>query len=139
MKRYQFDVIIADVDCRDQMHLHSLLGVLQESAARNAEDFGWGASTMDRKNAAWVILRMSVRMKRRPRIGESISVETWSRGYKRLYYFREFLIYDEDSNLIGKATSMWIAIDKTTRRPLRPKIFEEISVRASIDRSNDSF
>lgn len=135
MSKYKFDVIIADVDCRDQMHFHSLFGVLQESAARNAEDFGWGASTMDRENAAWVILRMSVRMKRRPEIGETILVETWSRGYKRLYFFRDFLIYSMDKELIGKATSMWIAIDKTSRRPLRPQRFDKISEKASIDRT----
>ncbi len=132
--QYQFDVMASDVDFRDQIHLHSLFGILQEAAARNAEEFGWGASTMDRQNAAWIILRMSVRMLRRPTIGERVSIETWSRGYYRLFFLRDFLIYDEDGSTIGKATSMWLAVNKSTRRPLRPQMFDDVSSVVSMDR-----
>lgn len=134
MNQYQFDVMASEVDFRDQMHWHSLFGILQESAAQNAEDHGWGASTMDRENAAWVILRMSVRMIRRPTLGEKVKVETWSRGYRRLFFFRDFLIYDSASNTIGRATSMWLAVDKSTRRPIRPQKFDDVSSVVSMDR-----
>lgn len=135
MNQYNFDVLTADVDYRDRIHLQSLFCMLQEAAGRNAEEYGWGASAMDAEAASWIILRMSVRMQRLPKFGEKVSIETWSRGYRRLFFLRDFIISDGDGAVIGRATSVWIGVDKGTRRPLRPERFDAISAVASVDRS----
>lgn len=135
MNQYYFDVLAADVDYRDRIHLHSLFGMLQEAAGRNAEEYGWGASAMDAEAVSWIILRMSVRMERLPKFGEKVCIETWSRGYRRLYFLRDFILSDRAGLEIGRATSVWIAVDKRTRRPLRPERFDAVSSVASLDRA----
>ena len=44
------------------------------------------------------------------------------------------MIYDSASNTIGRATSMWLAVDKSTRRPIRPQKFDDVSSVVSMDR-----
>jgi acyl-ACP thioesterase len=134
MNQYHFNVSAADVDYRDRIHWHSLFGMLQEAAGRNAEEYDWGASSMDAHAASWIILRMSVRMRRLPKFCEQVSIATWSRGYRRLYFLRDFIISDGEGVEIGSATSVWIAVDKGSRRPLRPERFDAVSAVASVDR-----
>lgn len=124
-----------DVNYQDTLHLHSLFGMLQEAASRNASEFGWGADVMDSRNACWLLLRMSVSMESLPSWGDTIQIETWSRGSQRLYFLRDFIVYNSDGETIGKATSMWIAADKESHRPIRPSMFEDISEKASDPRS----
>ncbi len=133
MNQYPFIVSAADVDYRDRIHWHALFGMLQEAAGRNAEEYGWGASFMDAQGASWIILRMSVRMQRLPKYNEKVNVTTWSRGYKRLYFLRDFIVSGENNAEIGRATSVWIAVDQESRRPLRPDRFETVSAVASVD------
>lgn len=134
MNRYSFRIMTADVDFREHLHMHALFGMLQEAAARNAEELGWGPVAMDDMNASWIILRMSVRLEKKPVLSERIFIETWSRGYERLLFIRDFLIYDSKDSIIGRATSSWIPIDKSSGKPIRPQFFDQISERAYNER-----
>lgn len=134
VSEYHFQVLGPDVNYQDKLHLHSLLGFLQEAASRSASEHGWGSGEMDENNACWLLIRMSVVMSELPSWQDKLTVKTWSRGFKRLYFLRDFLICDFEGQEIGKATSMWIAADKKTHRPIRPDVFSKISAEASVDR-----
>ena len=117
---YTYDINGTDTDYKDQIHMHALLSMMQEAASRNASVYGWGAEVLDGLNICWLLLRISVRMEERPSWLQKIRIETWSRGAERLYFNRDFLIYDESGRKIGGASSVWILADKTTHRPVRP-------------------
>lgn len=134
VSEYHFQVFGPDVNFQDKLHLHSLFGMLQEAASRSAAEHGWGAEAMDKHNACWLLLRMSVTMSKLPSWQDQVTVSTWSRGFERIYFLRDFLIHDSLGHEIGKATSMWIAADKNSHRPIRPVLFAEISEEASIDK-----
>jgi len=55
-----------------------------------------------------------------PSWGDHITIETWSRGKDRIFFFRDFRIFDKDNHLIGVATSTWIVADKNSHRPIKP-------------------
>ena len=134
VSEYHFQVLGPDVNHCDKLHLHSLFGMLQEAASRSAAEHGWGSDGMDEQNACWLLLRMSVVMTKLPSWQDQLTVKTWSRGFQRIYFLRDFLIYDSSGHEIGKATSMWIAADKNSHRPIRPVLFTKISEEASIDK-----
>lgn len=134
VSEYHFQVLGPDVNYQDKLHLHSLFGMLQEAASRSAAEHGWGADAMDKHNACWLLLRMSVAMSKLPSWGDELTIATWSRGFQRIYFLRDFLIYDSLGQEIGKATSMWIAADLNSHRPIRPVLFSEISAEASIEK-----
>ena len=128
---YTYDINGTDTDYKDQIHMHALLSMMQEAASRNASVYGWGAEVLDGLNICWLLLRISVRMEERPSWLQKIRIETWSRGAERLYFNRDFLIYDESGRKIGGASSVWILADKTTHRPVRPDTILQYAKAAS--------
>ena len=128
---YTYDINGTDTDYKDQIHMHAILSMMQEAASRNASVYGWGAEVLDGLNICWLLLRVSVRMEKRPSWLQKIRIETWSRGAERLYFNRDFNIYDESGLKIGGASSVWILADKTTHRPVRPDAILQYAQKAS--------
>src|ERR1035437_7189951 len=85
---YTFDIHSTDTDYKDQIQMHSLFSMMQEAASRNADVYGWGPEVLDKIDTCWLLLRVSVRMDKRPSWLDKISIETWSRGTDRLYFLR---------------------------------------------------
>ena len=128
---YTYDIHGTDTDYKDQIQMHSLFSMMQEAASLDASVYGWGAEHLDKLDTCWLLLRMSVRMARRPSWLEKITVETWSRGTERLYFLRDFILYDESGMKIGVGSSVWILANRSTHRPVRPSALEEITRKAA--------
>jgi len=128
---YTYDIHGTDTDYKDQIQMHSLFSMMQEAASLNAAAYGWGPDVLDQTDTCWLLLRMSVRMKRRPAWLEKIKIETWARGADRLYFLRDFFIYDQSGDKIGGASSVWILANKKTHRPVRPDILNDHTLLAA--------
>lgn len=70
-------------------------------------------------NFGWMLNRWKVKVERYPRAGETIRIKSWISGVDKFYAYREFLVYDEENLVIGKATAIWIFIDMKRKRPIR--------------------
>jgi len=109
------------IDKSDSMTLNSIFNLFQEAAISHAENLGVGREAMARTNQVWILSRMSVQVDRRPRYGETVTVRTWPRGAEKLLTRRDYDILDANGQAAVRATSSWIIIDITKRRPLRPQ------------------
>jgi medium-chain acyl-[acyl-carrier-protein] hydrolase len=118
--RYEYEIRGTDTDFKDQIQLHSLFSMMQEAASLSAADYGWGSDVTDASGTCWFLVRMSVRMTTRPAWLEKITIETWSRGADRLFFLRDFILYDEKGTEIGAGSSTWILANKISHRPVRP-------------------
>lgn len=118
---YRFTIIGPETDIHDRLHYHSLFAMLQEAACMDADRHGFGSDKMDELTACWLILRMKVVMKKIPKWKDTIYIRTWSMGFERLFFNRDFDIFDEDKNLIGEATSVWVIAHQGDHRPIRPQ------------------
>lgn len=116
---HTFHVASSDVDFQDKIYFHALLGMIQEAASSSAHIMGCGSIFMDDNSSCWLLIKMSVRMNSMPSWGDHITIETWSRGKDRIFFFRDFRIFDKDNHLIGVATSTWIVADKNSHRPIK--------------------
>lgn len=123
---YSYEIRNTDTDYRDELHYASLFSLMQESAYRNAEFLGFGASKLDPLGLCWMLLGISVRLDALPAWGDHLTIETWSRGAQRLLFQRDFEFYrNGDPMMIGAATSDWLVVRSDTHRPQRPDIFSE--------------
>jgi acyl-ACP thioesterase len=61
-----------------------------------------------------------VRLREHPGWRDSLTVETWPRGFARLFALRDFRLR-RDERVIGEAASAWLMIDLVRRRPVRPE------------------
>lgn len=111
------------LDNEGKANLVTYFNLMQEIALKHAGMLGFGFSDMSANNMLWVLTRMVLKIDRELAWDEVVSIKTWSRGIDGPYSFREFIFYDAKQNEIGKASSSWVPIDLTTRKPT--KIFDE--------------
>jgi acyl-ACP thioesterase len=100
-----------------QIKMSAVTNYLQETAWRHAEHLGFGYEDALKRNEFWVIIGLMIRLVGQPQWGQKIIIETWPKGIDRLFAFRDFRILSEDGNILGAATSTWMILDRTTRRP----------------------
>ncbi len=118
---YSFEILGTDTDNRDMLHSASLFSFMQEAAYYNSEYLGFGASELDQRGLCWLLLKMSVRMHSLPAWRNTISVDTWSRGARRLMFLRDFTFTCAgEPEPFGAAASEWLIASAGDHRPQRP-------------------
>jgi len=113
------------IDKSDSMTLNSIFNFFQEAAISHAENLGVGREAMARTNQVWLLSRMSVQVDHRPRYGETVTVRTWPRGAEKLFTRRDYDILDANGQAAVRASSSWLIVDISKRRPLRPQALIE--------------
>ncbi len=119
---YRFTIRGTDTDYHDRLHLSSLFSFMQEAAYHNAKVLQIGADQLDKRGLCWLLIRISVRLHHLPHWGETVSVDTWSRGTQKLIFLRDFDFYDQNGLKFGSATSEWLIARQDTHRPQRPDV-----------------
>lgn len=120
-----FYVGLSDTNIKQELTETSLLRFLEDIAGMHSEKVGYGASSIDKTKRTWILLSWKVRMFKRPKMNETVTVETWSRLIEKFYAYRDFKVYDSNKNLVAIATSKWIYIDIENGRIV--KVTDEVS------------
>jgi acyl-ACP thioesterase len=122
------------VDESGGLTLAAVFDYFQEAAIRHAEDLGVGQGPMSALGQGWVLSRVSVLMRRRPRQTEQLTVRTWPRGWEKLFALRDFDIQDGAGEPVAVARSCWLIVDIAKRRPLRPQAaMEKLPLNEGLD------
>jgi len=116
-----FPVRFGSIDRSDRLTLDAIFQFFQEAAICHAENLNVGREDMLRTGQIWILSRMSVIVKRRPKYFENITVRTWPRGSEKLFAIRDYDIRDKDNIPVVCARSGWIILDVEKRRPIRPQ------------------
>jgi len=124
--RMEFVVHYHEINPEEQAAPMILLYYLEDAAIAHSESVGYGVAQIKAEGLAWILNRWHLQVDRYPRLGEKIILETWPSSFERFYATREFLIRDVAEEIIGRATSLWIFYNITTKRPCRiPTEFRE--------------
>jgi acyl-ACP thioesterase len=122
------------VDESGGLTLAAAFDYFQEAAIRHAENLGVGQGPMAALGQGWVLSRVSVVMRRRPRQTEPVAVRTWPRGWEKLFALRDFDIQDGTGTPLALARSRWLIVDLEKRRPLRPQTtMEKLPLNQGLD------
>ncbi|MDR8391801.1 thioesterase [Aliifodinibius sp. S!AR15-10] len=111
--------------------LQTICDLLQEIAGNHALQLNFDVTQLNEKNLTWVLHRLDVQIERYPEWRETVEVETWPAGGDKLRAHRDFQVWDEQGNIIIRALSYWLMIDRSNRRPVR--IPDEVLNMASKD------
>ena len=96
----------------------TLVQQIIDVATEHADILNIGFKRMGEDSNLWVLSRLAYDIKRYPSILEEYTITTWIEGYNKLFSDRNFMIRSVDTGeLLGYARTVWMAIDKTTRRP----------------------
>jgi medium-chain acyl-[acyl-carrier-protein] hydrolase len=108
-----------DVDFRGDLKLNALFSYLQEIAGAHAEDLKVGYRDLKPLDLFWVLSRIKLRIDKYPQWHDTIAVQTWPKGFHKLFALRDFHVLNENQEVLIAVTSLWILIDKKTMRPQR--------------------
>lgn len=118
-KVHQHTFTLTAAQCNGQREL-SAAGLVQhiiELATEHADLLGCGFARLQSDGMLWVLSRLAFEMKRMPRLQEKFVMSTWIENFNRHFSQRNFDIRTEDGEVLGYARSIWVAIDRESRRP----------------------
>ena len=122
LKTYRENVTLSTRDCdfTSSWRPSALLEALQETAGAHSSLLGAGRHELLRMDIAWVLTRLEIVMYRYPKLGETVSVETFPMPARRWFFPRYFVLTDAKGDQVGCAGSLWVLMDLKTRHMVKP-------------------
>ena len=114
---YIFKIAPSNVDFQGKLTLASLIEFLMEAAGRHADGNGFGIRQLNEFNASWVVLQLGMEINYYPAQYDEIKISTWIEKIQPIKTIRNFCIENTQGELIASATSEWIMMDLTQRKP----------------------
>lgn len=112
-----------ECDLNSKLKLHVLLDYFQDIAATHAELLDVGFDAFSKHGAIWVLSRMKVEITRYPLCNEKIILSTYPSGINGPFAAREYVMQDENGNILAKGTSFWLVINTKNYRPAKAADF----------------
>ncbi|MBR5086750.1 MAG: acyl-[Muribaculaceae bacterium] len=117
LKEYKQSFYLSAGECNPQaeMPLTLLMSRIIEVATNHANTWGVGYARLIEDGQGWVLSRVTIEMKRYPRVDEWYSLTTWIEDYNRHFSQRNMDIHDQKGDAIGYVRTVWVVINLSTR------------------------
>lgn len=114
--KYEYKVRIGlkDIGIEGLCKNKSILSYLEDAAGFHSDFVDCGIPKLNEENMTWVLLDWKLQIISRPKYGEEIIIQTWSKLPKKYYAYRDFKVIDRNGNVLAIATSKWVLIDLIT-------------------------
>ena len=107
----EYTVKLSEIGKGNKATNKTILSYLEDIGGLHSNKAGYGIFEIEETHLSWILLGWRLHVIRRPKYAEKITIKTWSKGVVKFYTYREFEIYDEQGNLIIKASSKWVLLD----------------------------
>ena len=120
-KRFEkeYHVYYYEVDSNLNCKIESLMNYFMEIGMQHSESLGVGIDYLQKENLSWIFYKYKINIKRYPKYGENIKIITEPIGFNRFLASREYIVYDENNEIIVKAEAVLILMDLIKRRMTR--------------------
>ncbi len=94
---------------------HGFLELLENVACYHSDTIKFGFNEISKTHLSWVLLHWKVKVLKRVRYGETVTVKTWAGYANRFFTMRDFEVYDKNGDLICIASSKWALVNTSTK------------------------
>ena len=108
------------VNAFDRLKSSQILAIMQEAAGEHSALLGTDKEFLKEKELFWALIRYHIEIRRLPRAGETITVETWPMPTTRTAYPRATVAYDAEGNELFRGISLWVLMSTQTRAMVLP-------------------
>ena len=112
-------------DLNGVLAIPSIFAFFQEIAWEHATLNGFGYNDLKSHNSFWVLSRMHIEIEKLPKWTDTVTLTTWPSGIEGPFALRDFVFSNEAGEMLIKATSSWLIVDATSRRPKRPDTYKD--------------
>lgn len=130
-----FEIPPQFVDFQRRIKLSSLVDLILTASGYNADENGFGLRQLKNLNGTWVLSRLALEMDYFPKQYEKITVETWVQEVHTANTIRNYRLFNEQGEVIGNSTSVWVMINIETRRPMDLRLLKGIEEFATAEDS----
>jgi acyl-ACP thioesterase len=137
---------LRDVDFTKKVKLSTLFSYFQDIASLAADDLGFGINHLNEEfGVSWILVKIRVDIERIPEWDEELTIETWPLEPGRIEFERDYIVRDQNGEVIIRAISVWVLMDLKERRLKRgntigihyPKIIKERALDAKLSKLKD--
>lgn len=118
--RQKFEVTANCVDRYSRLKTSQLLYYVQEVAGEHVALISMDADELAGKGMFWAVIRQKLQIQRLPRLGETVTLETWPMPATRVAYPRSVIAYDGAGQELFRSISVWVLMDAQTRAMILP-------------------
>ncbi len=127
--KYERDYFIHfhDTDDGNKLSIISLMKYFEEVALLQSDELGVGIDFYNKNNVGWLLLKWDISVKHYPVFREKIKIKTIPAAFKGSFANREYYVFDSSGNQIAEANTLWIFMDRNTKKPARilPEIYNK--------------
>lgn len=137
MKKHKitFQVPYYDTDKSGRVTTYNILRYFEETSSSHTDTFSNVDGGINSLNYGWMLYRWKLKINEYPKAKDKVQVETWVSKVDRFYIYREFRLLNDEDEVLGVASTVWIMVDMKKKRPVRiQKTF--INMLKIIDESN---
>jgi acyl-ACP thioesterase len=114
-----------ECDLKGKIKTVSLLESLLETAGNHAEKNKFGFDILGDMQQTWVLVMLFVKIEKYPKWREKYYVETWPKKMEGYFAYRDFMIKNEQGEILGSGSSTWLIINTKTRRPAKLDLMKD--------------
>ena len=115
---------LKDIEKENYIKNKGILEIFENVATHHSDLVGYGPNSINETGISWILFDWKIKVIKRPKYGQTLSINTWGRMKRKVYTYRDFEMYDEENNLCVIGTSKWAIVNINTNKI--EKITEEI-------------
>ena len=108
---YEVFIGLRDIGVNNKVTNTAILSYFEDAGGLHSNKAGYGLLDIPIKKKSWVLFQYHIKFLERPCYGQKITIRTWARGLDKIHAYRDFEVLNDQGEVIGKATSIWILID----------------------------
>jgi len=120
-----FQVRSFDIGLNRTMRISSLCNYFQEVAGKHATHLDVGYKFVQQSGMVWLLSRLVMNIHQLPAWNDTFRLETWPLGNQRFFYRRDYRLSIGTETRVT-ATSYWILLNLSTRRPTVIPVHEQV-------------
>ena len=97
----------------------SIINYFQDCSTFQSEDMNRGLEFLSSHNRVWLLNSWQLKLLQPVQLGDEITIGTWPYDFKGFYGYRNFIMKNAQEEVLAVASSIWVYIDTTTKRPVR--------------------
>lgn len=95
---------------------------MEETATEHAQKLKLTSEDMFAKGYFWVLCKAQIEIIALPKLHENVKVKTWIKGASRLFFFRDYHIFDKKGKIIAKVSTEWVVMEQDNKRPQKTEV-----------------
>lgn len=121
---HEFFIGMQDIGMNNEITNKAILETFSNMGNIHGNIVNQGVKDMDTTHLSWIVLNWKLEVYKRPKICETITVRTWAQEHSNIYANRDFEVFNENNEIVAKATSKFVILNTITGRP--EKLTEDV-------------